>query len=162
MRYPIGVPIGVPFYCSIWTSFWNILNMSYFIYSVVKVMSQDEVSLRNLRGRRLHFCAIDTWSSPQKILILTLRCLRQNVKCHVVALIELEHFRIVTHCYSASFSQKFILCETNNIFTADNIKFDTKITTNSESSSKMNMRSRWTLSSAAICMQRTSQKNEAR
>ena len=58
--YPIGVPIGVPFYCSIWTSFWNILNMSYFIYSVVKVMSQDEVSLRNLRGRGLPFCAIDT------------------------------------------------------------------------------------------------------
>ena len=51
------------------------------------------------------------------------------------------------------------------IFTAKNIKFDTKITTNSESSSKMNMRSRRTVfeilpTSAVICIQRLSHENE--
>ena len=69
----------------------------------------------------------------------------QNFECHVVALIEVERFRIVAHCYAASFLQKLILCETKPFFTAENITFDTKITKNSESSSKMNMRSCWTV-----------------
>ena len=34
----------------------------------------------------------------------------------VVALIKVERFHIVTHCYAASFSPKLILCESNNIF----------------------------------------------
>ena len=115
MGYPIGVLIGVPLYCSIWTSFWNIL-ISYFIYSVVKAWSKDEVSSRKLTEAEPRFRAIDTWSSPQKNLILTLRYLCQNFRCHVVALIEVERFRINTHCYAASFSWKLILCETNNFF----------------------------------------------
>ena len=112
MGYPIGVPIGVPLYCSIWTSFWNIL-ISYFIYSVVKAWSKDEVSSRKLTEAEPRFRAIDTWSSPQKNLILTLRYLCQNFRCHVVAFIKVERFRIVTHCYAASFLRKLILCETN-------------------------------------------------
>ena len=55
--------------------------------------------------------------------------------------------------------------ETNNIFTAENIKFDTKITSNSESSSEMNMRSRWTVfevfpTSAVICIQKVLHESE--
>ena len=34
----------------------------------------------------------------------------------MVAANALARFRIVTHCYAASFSRKTILCETNNIF----------------------------------------------
>ena len=50
-------------------------------------------------------------------------------------------------------------------FAAENIKFDTKIIINSESSSKMNMRSRWTVfeilpSSPVIWIQRVSYENE--
>ena len=109
MEYPIGVPTGVHLYCSIWTSFWNIL-ISYFIYSVVKAWSKDEVSSRKLTEAEPRFRAIDTWSSPQKNLILTLRYLCQNFRYYVVALIEVEHFRIVTHYYAASVLRKLILC----------------------------------------------------
>ena len=119
---PMGYPIGVPLYLhkyletcpntiyrSIWTSFWNIL-ISYFIYSVWRPWSKDEASSRKLTEAEPRFRAIDTWSSPQKNLILTLRYLCQNFRYYVVALIEVEHFRIVTHCYAASVLRKLILC----------------------------------------------------
>ena len=77
--------------------------------------SQNEVSSRNLTGGEPRFRAIDTWSSPQKNLILTLRYLCQNFRSHVVALIVVERFRIVTHCYAVLLSRKLILCKTNNI-----------------------------------------------
>ena len=35
---------------------------------------------------------------------------------HIVAVITLRRFRIVTHCYTASFSIKTLFCKTNNIF----------------------------------------------
>ena len=54
----------------------------------------------------LLFRTIDTWSSPKKNQILTLRYMCQNVRCHVVALTEVERLRIVTHCYAASFLRK--------------------------------------------------------
>ena len=78
--------------------------------------SQNEVSSRNLTGGQPRFRAIDTWSLPQKNLILTLQYLCQNFRSHVVALIVVERFRIVTHCYAVLLSQKLILCKTNNIF----------------------------------------------
>ena len=40
----------------------------------------------------------------------------KNVIHWIVAANALARFRIVTHCYAASFSRKTILCETNNIF----------------------------------------------
>ena len=40
------------------------------------------------------------------------------------------------HSYAASFSIKLVLCETNNLFLAENIKFDTKLVSYSERSSK--------------------------
>ena len=138
MGYSIGVPIGVPLYCSIWTSFWNIL-MSYFIYSVGKTMGQDEVSSRNLTVAKPRFRLLTHEVHPRKtLLIFRLRHLYQNFRCHVVALIEVERFRIVTHCYAASFSRKLILSETNNIFYSRHKdakitkKFDTNITKNSK------------------------------
>ena len=135
MGYPHWCTYCCTQYCSIWTSFCKIL-MSYFIYSVVKTMGPVWSFVKKLdRGAKPRFHAIDTWSSPQKNLILTLRYLCQNFRCHVVALIEVERFRIVTHCYAASFSWKLILCETNNIFCSRDIKLDTKIATYSESPS---------------------------
>ena len=121
-----------------------------FLVSIVKLWrpsSQDKVLSTNLTGGEPRFCTVDTWSSPQNSLILTLRYLRQSFRCHVVALIEVERFCIVTHC----------LCETNTIFKGENNYLDTKITKNSESSSKMNMRSCWTVfeilpMSAVICI----------
>ena len=131
-----------------------------FPVSIVKLWrpsSQDKVLSTNLTEGEPHFCTVDTWSSPQNNLILTLRYLRQSFRCHVVALIEVERFCIVTHCYAASFLKKHILCETNTIFKGENNYLDTKITTNSESLSKMNMRSCWTVfeilpMSAVICI----------
>ena len=67
-------------------------------------------------GGEPHIRGIDTWISAQKSLILTLRYLYQNFRCYVVALIEVERVGIVIHCYTASFSRKLILRETNNIF----------------------------------------------
>ena len=92
-------------------------------------------------------------------------CFHDDFLCHVVAVIEVEQFRIDSHCHAASFSQKLYLCETNNIFHSRDITFDTKITTDSESSSKMNMRSRLMAfgilpTSVFICIQRVLHENE--
>ena len=141
MEYPIGVPIRVPLHCSIWQSFCNIL-VSYFIYSVVKVMEPGWSFVQKLdREREPRFHATDTWSSTQKNLILELRFVCQNFKRHIVAVIKVEPFRIVTHC----FRENSFYVKLRTFFTAENIKFDTKITRNSESSSTMNMRSPWTV-----------------
>ena len=78
--------------------------------------NQDVVSSRNLTRAEPRFRTIDTWSSPQKDLILTLWYLCQNFRCHVVAFIEIERLRIATHCYATSFLRKLILCETNSFF----------------------------------------------
>ena len=108
MGYPIDAPIDVPLFCNIWTSFWNILIS---FTQLWRPWSQNEDSSRNLTGAKPRFCTIDIWNSPQENLILTLRYLCQNFRCHSVALIEVEPFHIVTHCYAASFLQKLILCE---------------------------------------------------
>ena len=164
MGYSIVVPIGVTLHCSIWTRFWNIL-MSYFIYSVVKAMEPEWSFVKKTdRGRAsfLRYWHLKfTAEKPNSYITISVSKLR----CHVVALTEVERFRIVMHCYEAWFSRKVILCETKNIFTAENIKFNTKITTNSESSSKMNMKSRWTVfeilpTSAVICIQTVSHNNK--
>ena len=44
-------------------------------------------------------------------------------RCHVVALIEVERFRIVAHCYATSFSQKLILSREYYVWHKDNNKF---------------------------------------
>ena len=51
-----------------------------------------------------------------KNLFSTIWHLDKNFTCHIVAVIALARFCIVTHSYAASFSRKVILCETNNIF----------------------------------------------
>ena len=109
MEYPIGVPTGVHLCCSIWTSFWNVL-ISYFIYSVVKAMEPGWSFVKKLdRGRasflrywHLNFTPPPPPPPKKKKLILTVRHLYQNL--------EVEHFRIVTHCYEGSFLWKLILC----------------------------------------------------
>ena len=111
----------VPHWCTYWCNlivsgqvsetFWCHISFT----QLWRPWRQDEVSSRNLAGGEPRFCAIDTWSSPQKNLILTLRYLCQNFRCHVVALIEIERFCIVTHCYAVSFSRKLILCQTKNV-----------------------------------------------
>ena len=57
----------------------------------------------------------------------------------------LARFRMVTHCYAASFLRKTILCKTNNIFySLGNQKLD-KTIADPKSTLKINMRSRWTV-----------------
>ena len=40
----------------------------------------------------------------------------QKYLYHIVAMISLKRFRIVTHCYAASFFFKKLFCKINNIF----------------------------------------------
>ena len=164
MGYSIGVPIGVTLYCSIWTSFWNIL-MSYFIYSVVKAMEPEWSFVKKTdRGRAsfLRYWHLKfTPEKPNPYITISVSKLR----CHVVALIEVERFRIVMHCSQPGFREKSFYVKLKTFFTAENIKFNTKITTNSECSSKMNMKSRWTVfeilpTSAVTCIQTVSHKNK--
>ena len=86
MGYSIGVTIGVTLYCSIWTSFWNIL-MSYFIYSVVKVMEPGWSFIKKIdRGRAsfLRYWQLKfTAEKPNSYITISVSKLR----CHVVALI---------------------------------------------------------------------------
>ena len=42
----------------------------------------------------------------------------QKLLYHIVAMMVLKRFRIVTHCYAASFFIKTLFCKTNNISTA--------------------------------------------
>ena len=61
-----------------------------FPVSIVKLWrpsSQDKVLSTNLTGGEPRFCTVDTSSSPQNNLILTLRYLHQSFRCHVIALI---------------------------------------------------------------------------
>ena len=76
-----------------------------------------------------------------------------------------ERFRIVTLVPQLRFRENQFYVKLATFFTAKNIKFDTKITKSSESSSKMNMRSCWTAfeilpTSAVIYIQRVSHENE--
>ena len=128
--YPIGVPIGVPLYCK----FLKHFNVIFNLLSCEGHRARMKFRQETWQGQSLILALLTLEVHPQKNLILTLRYLYQNFRCHNVALKEVEPFCIVTHCYTASFSWKLILCETN-IFYSKNIKFDTKITTNSESSS---------------------------
>ena len=70
------------------------------------------------------------------------------------------------HCYallrSLVFAKTYV--KLTRFFTAENITLDTKIIANSESSSKMNMASGWTIfkilpASAVVCIQRVSYEN---
>ena len=76
----------------------------------------DEILSRNLTGGVPRFWDNDTWSWNQKNLFLTPWYLCQNFMLHVVAAKSLERIGIVTHRYTAVFSWKVSLCETNNIF----------------------------------------------
>ena len=78
--------------------------------------SLDDFSYKNLGGGETRFHVIGTWSSCQKNLFSTISYMHQNFIWHIAAVMALARFRIVTHSYTASFSIKFILCETNNIF----------------------------------------------
>ena len=116
MGYPIGVPIGVPLYCSIWTSFWNIL-MSYFIYSVVKAMEPGWSFVKKLDRGKASFSRYWhlTFNPEKPNSYIRIFVSKLQVPC-CSPYRGRARFRIVTHCYAASFLRKLILCETNNIF----------------------------------------------
>ena len=50
------------------------------------------------------------------LLFPTGQIFSQKLLYHIVAIIVLKRFRIVTHCCAASFSIKSSFCKTNNIF----------------------------------------------
>ena len=81
----------------------------------------------------------------------------QKLSYHIVAMIVLKRFRIVTHCYAASFSIKTLFCKTNNIFYTLETEYETKPNNDSESKSKIKVRSgrkvfEILLTSAVICI----------
>ena len=78
--------------------------------------SVDEISYKNLGLGGPRFGDIGTWSSCQKNLFSTISYLCEHFIWHIVPVMALARFRIVTHSYAASFSRKLILRETNNIF----------------------------------------------
>ena len=95
-----------------------------------------------MRGGEPCFRAIDTWSWCHKNVILTWRYLCQNVRCHFVACIATERFYIVTQ---PRFCENSFYVKLTTFSRANNIKFGTKMTTDSERSLKMMVRSRWTV-----------------
>ena len=131
MGYPIGVPIGVPLYSGIWTSFWNIL-ISYFIYSVAKAMEPGWSFVKKLDwGKALFSPSWHLKFTPGKPnSYITISVSKLQVPC--LALIRVECFRIVIQ---AHFRENLFYVKLTTFFTAENIKFDTKISKNSESSS---------------------------
>ena len=65
--------------------------------------------------------------------------------CHVVALIEVQRFRIVTHGYAASFSTKLIYVKLETFFILSNMTFHKKLVMLFESSLKIKVTSQSTL-----------------
>ena len=166
MGYTIGVPIGLPLYCSIWSSFWNIL-ISYFIYSLVKVMEPGWSFVKKLdTGRASFSCYWHLKFTPEKPnSYVTIFVSKLQAPC-------CSHYRGRMFPHSCALLRKIVFAKTQfyvkitTFLTAENIKFDTKITRNSESSWKINMRSRRTVfeilaTSAVICIQRVSHEKEA-
>ena len=57
-----------------------------------------------------------TLKEGHKFLFPTRQIFCQKLLYHIIAMIVLKHFRIVTHCCAASFSIQKRFCKTNNIF----------------------------------------------
>ena len=64
----------------------------------------------------LTFSSYVAWKGGHKFLFSTGQIFCQKLLYHTIAIICLKCFRIVTHCYTASFSIKTLFCKTNNIF----------------------------------------------
>ena len=91
-------------------------NPLFFFHYCVGHGADIEFHIKSGGGGGPRFQDNDALSWHQKILFSTLWHLGKNFTCHIVDVIGLERFRIVTHSNAASFSRKVILCETNNIF----------------------------------------------
>ena len=145
MGYTIGVPIGLHLYCSIWSSFWNIL-ISYFIYSLVKVMEPGWSFVKKLDTGRASFSRY--WHlkfTPEKTnSYVTIFVSKLQAPC-------CSRYRGRMFLHSCALLRKIVFAKSQfyvkitTFLTAENIKFVAKITTNSESSWKTNMRSPWTV-----------------
>ena len=64
----------------------------------------------------LTFPSYGTLKTGDTFLLSTEQIFCQNLVYHITAMIVLKRFRIVTHCWAASFSIKTSFCKTNNIF----------------------------------------------
>ena len=82
----------------------------------------------------------------------------QKLLYHIVAMIVLKRFRIVTHCWAALFCIKTaFFVKLTTFSTALKTEYETKPNNDSESTSKIKVRSRWKvfeilLTSAVICI----------
>ena len=131
-------------------------NPLFFFHYRVGHGADIEFHIKGWGGGGPRFRDNGTWSSCHKNLFSTPWCLDKNFMLEIVDVIALERFRIVTHSNAASFSRKATLCETT-FSTAENTKLDTKMTTDSERSSKIKVTLRWVvfeilLMSAVICV----------
>ena len=90
--------------------------MSYFIYSVVKVMESKWSFVKKLDRGRASFSRYwhlkFTPEKPNSYITISVSKLQEPCCSSYSG----RMLRIVTHCYAVLFSQKLILCKTNNIF----------------------------------------------
>ena len=89
------------------------------ILSVVELIEKVEEIKKNIRTwgcGNSRFQVMALWRGVHKFLFSTGQIFCQKLLYHIVAMIGLKRFRIVTHCYAASFSIKTLFCKTNNIF----------------------------------------------
>ena len=90
--------------------------MSYFIYSVVKVMESKWSFVKKLDRGRASFSRYwhlkFTPEKPNSYITISVSKLQEPCCSSYNG----RMLRIVTHCYAVLFSQKLILCKTNNIF----------------------------------------------
>ena len=69
--------------------------------------------------------------------------LGEKLLYHIAAMIVLKYFHIVTHCCAASFSIKILFVKLTTFSTANKTEYETKPNNDSESTSKIKVRSHW-------------------
>ena len=89
----------------------------------------------------LAFLSYGALKGGHTYLFSTGQIICQVISCHIVAMIVLKCFRIVTHCWAAVLSINTLFYKTNNIFySLENWIWD-KTNNDSESTSKIKVRS---------------------
>ena len=102
---------------------------------------------------KLTFLNYGTLKEGHTFLFSTCQIFCQKLLYHIIAMLALKRFRIVTHCYTASFSIKTLFCKTNNIFYSQKTEYQTKPNNDSENTSKIKVRSCWKFSKFCLPQQ---------
>ena len=76
----------------------------------------DSEKYKNMALKKLTFSNYGALKGVHTFLFSTGQTFCQKLLYHIVAMVVLKLFRIVTRCYAVSFSIKSLFCKTNNIF----------------------------------------------